>query len=124
MHQLGFPSEVTIDEIARERTLGGAIDLCAKVAGLAPKQVQDELKADKAQFSRWTDGKEGIVWPKLVSLMDLCGNDAPLLWMNQTRGYDLGSMRRVETELERQNRMLREENAALKRVLAAGPGFA
>lgn len=118
MHQLGFPSEVTAQEIAREKTLGGAIGLCAKAAGLEPKQVQDGLKSDKAQFSRWTDDKEGIVWPKLTALMDLCGNDAPLLWMLQARGYDLSSLRRVETELERQNRLLREENQALRRVVA------
>lgn len=117
MHQLGFPSNVTPQEIAREQSLGGAIDLCAKVAGLAPKQVQDALKTDKAQFSRWVDGKEGVVWPKLVALMDLCGNDAPLLWMLHVRGYDLDSLRRVETELERQVRTLSEENAALRRVL-------
>lgn len=121
MHQLGFPSNVTPQEVAREQSLGGAIDLCAKVAGLAPKQVQDALKTDKAQFSRWVDGKEGIVWPKLVALMDHCGNDAPLLWMLHARGYDLDSLRRVETELERRVRILSEENAALRRVVQGVP---
>lgn len=120
MHQLGFPSDVTAQEVARERDLGGAIALCAKAAGLEAKQVQDILKADKAQFSRWLSGAEGIVWSKFTALMDACGNDAPLLWMLHSRGYDLGSLRRVETELERQNRMLREENQALRRVMQAG----
>lgn len=117
MHQLGFPSEVTAQEVAREGSLGSAISLCAKAAGLTPKQVQDLLRADRAQFSRWTDDKEGVMWPKLVALMDACGNDAPLLWMLHARGYDLGSLRRVETELERQNRELRDEVKALRRVL-------
>jgi hypothetical protein len=117
VHQLGFPSVVTAQEVARERDLGGAIALCAKAAGLEAKQVQDLLKADKAQFSRWLSGAEGILWPKFVALMDACGNDAPLLWMLHARGYDLASLRRVETELERQNRELREEVKALRRVL-------
>lgn len=120
MNQLGFPSEITIQEVSREKTLGGAINLCAKAAGLEPKQVQDALKADKAQFSRWTDDKEGIVWPKFTALMDVCGNDAPLLWMLHARGYDLASLRRQETELERQIRELKEANEMLlhdKRVL-------
>lgn len=121
MHQLGFPSEVTVQEIAREKTLGAAIDLCRKAAGLEPKQVQDALKSDKAQFSRWTDEKEGILWSKLAALMDHCGNDAPLLWMLHARGYDLSSLRRVETELERQNRLLREENQALRRLFTHTP---
>lgn len=30
MHQLGFPSDVTAQEIARETSLGGSIDLCEK----------------------------------------------------------------------------------------------
>lgn len=117
MHQIGFPSDVTASEISRETSLGGAIDLCAKVAGLEPKQVVADLKLDKAQWSRWTSGQEGVIWPKLQAVMDLCGNDAPLLWMMQARGYDLSSLRKLETDLERQNRLLREENTALKRVL-------
>ena len=114
MSQLGLPVEVTPQEVAREATLGGAISLCAKAAGLAPKEVQDALKADRAQFSRWTDDKEGITWSKLAALMDLCGNDAPLLWMLDTRGYDLHSLRKKETETERMLRIAKEENEALR----------
>jgi hypothetical protein len=114
MNQLGFPSEVTAQEISREKTLGGAISLCAKAAGLEPKQVQDALKTDKAQWSRWESGSEGIVWPKFEALMDKCGNDAPLLWMLCRRGYDLASLRRKETEIERELRGAREELAQLK----------
>jgi hypothetical protein len=112
--QLGIPSEVTPQEVARENTLGGSISLCAKAAGLTPKEVQDALKADRAQFSRWTDDKEGITWTKLSALMDLCGNDAPLLWMLSARGYDLHSLRRKETETERMLRLAKEENEALR----------
>lgn len=117
MNQLGFPSDVSQQEVLREQTLGGAISLCAKAAGLVPKQVQDGLKSDKAQFSRWVDNKEGVTWSKLVALMDLCGNDAPLLWMLHDRGYDIASLRRRESETERLLRIAREENAALRRVL-------
>lgn len=120
MNQLAFPSDVTAQEIFREKTLGGAIGLCAKAAGLEPKQVQDALKSDKAQFSRWTDDKEGILWTKLEALMDVCGNDAPLLWMLHARGYDVASLRRRETEVERQLREAREQIEMLmhdKRVL-------
>ena len=50
--------------------------------------------------------------------MDHCGNDAPLLWMVQARGFDLASLRRVESELQRQLRASREEVAVLRRALA------
>jgi len=117
MTQIAFPNEVTPQEIARESTLGGSIALCAKAAGYEPKQVQDALKTDKAQWSRWESGQEGVVWPKFTALMDYCGNDAPVLWMLHRRGYDLHSLRKLESETEKQNRLLREENAALRRVL-------
>lgn len=120
MNQLGFPSAVTAQEVTREKTLGGAIGLCIKAAGYEPKQVTDELKMDKAQWSRWESGQEGVVWPKLNAVMDLCGNDAPVLWMLADRGYDLSSIRRQETELERDLRLAKEHIARLqhdKRVL-------
>lgn len=118
MLQTGMPMiDLQPQEIAREKTLGGAIGLCAKAAGYEGKQVQEFLHTDKAQFSRWEGGTEGIVWQKLSALMDVCGNDAPLLWMCQARGYDLHAMRKVESEVERENRLLREEVSALRRVL-------
>lgn len=107
--QIALPADVSEAEIAREKTLGGAIELCAKAAGFSlDKELQAELGVDKAQFSRWQSGQEGIIWPKFAKLMDICGNDAPLLWMLYRRGYDLNSLRKRESEMERQIRELRE----------------
>lgn len=119
MNQLALPVDIRPEEVARKASLGNAIELCAELAGFSlDKELQQQVGADKAQFSRWLSGQEGIVWPKFVKLMDVCGNDAPLLWMLHQRGYDLHSVRKSETETEKQNRLLREENAALRRVLA------
>jgi transcriptional regulator with XRE-family HTH domain len=112
MPQIALPVEVMPQEVMRERDLGGAIQLSLKAAGLEQKEVQASLHMDKAQFSRWLSGQEGIKWDKLSALMDLCGNDAPLLWMLHARGYALDSVRKVETELQRENRVLREKLAA------------
>ena len=78
--QLILPALVRPEEIARKGTLGAAIELCANAGGYdLDKQLQQELGVDKAQFSRWQSGAEGIVWPKLENLMDRCGNDIPVL---------------------------------------------
>lgn len=120
MSQIAIAVEVRSEEVAREKTLGGAIELCAKVAGHSlDKTLQTELGVDKAQFSRWQSGAEGVVWPKFERLMDACGNDAPLLWMAYQRGYDIKSMHKRETELQRENRELREQVDLLKRALRA-----
>lgn len=123
--QLALPTVVTEAEVAREKSLGGAIELCAKAAGFSlDKELQLVLGVDKAQFSRWHSGQEGIVWPKFSRLMDVCGNDAPLLWMLHQRGYDIGALRKRETELERELRVEREraekaeaENRLLRNLL-------
>jgi plasmid maintenance system antidote protein VapI len=118
MNQVALPVQFTPDEVLRKHSLGAALELCAELAGFSlDKELQGLLGVDKAQFSRWMSGTEGISWPKFVKLMDACGNDAPLLWMLSQRGYDLHSVRKLESETERQNRCLREENAALRRVL-------
>ena len=118
MNQLALPAEVRPDEVARKQSLGGAIELCAELGGYAlDKSLQQALAVDKAQFSRWQSGGEGVVWPKFERLMDVCGNDVPVLWMLHRRGYDLHSVRRRESETERENRQLRDAVAALRRVI-------
>ena len=105
-------SAPNVEEIARKRSLGGAIELCAELGGYTlDKQLSTELAVDKAQLSRWHSGTEGILWPKLEKLMGVCGNDAPVLWMLHQRGYDLHSLRKQESELEREIRTLRESLA-------------
>lgn len=118
--QLGLPVDVSVAEVVRKGTLGAAIDLCLEVADVSPKALQADLRLDKAQYSRWASGQEGITWHKLAAVMDRCGNDVPVLWMAHQRCYDLHSMHKRESELERQNRLLREENSALRRVLQGG----
>jgi hypothetical protein len=124
------PALITVDvpiaEVVRKPTLGRAIEYCAELAGYSyDKELEDVLKkagvkVDPTQLTRWKQGGEGIKWEKFAALMDVCGNDAPLLWMLHARGYDLNSVRRIESEVERENRLLREENAALRRVLTGG----
>lgn len=121
MMQLQVPIEVPLAEVERKKTLGAAIDLCMELGGVEPKQLQADLKVDKGQFSRWQSGEEGIKWQKLEALQLRCGNCAPVLWMFHHSGFDLGSARRRETDVERENRLLREENAALRRALRSTP---
>lgn len=118
--------DVPIEEVARKPTLGKALEYCAELAGFGfDKQLEHALNkhgchVDKTQLSRWQQGSEGVKWDKFAALMDVCGNDAPLLWMLHQRGYDLHSVRRRESETQRENRLLREEVDALRRVLKGG----
>lgn len=116
--QIHLPIDVRPEEVMRKQSLGGAIELCAELGGYSlDKTLQQELGVDKAQFSRWQSGTEGVQWSKFSALMDRCGNDAPVLWMLHQRGYDLHSVRRLESALEAENRKLREDMAAMRRVM-------
>jgi hypothetical protein len=115
--------EVPLSEVMRKPTLGKAIEYCAELAGYSyDKELEAALarhgvKVDATQLTRWKQGAEGIKWEKFCGVMDACGNDAPLLWMVHARGYDITSVRRKENVVERENRLLREEVTALRRVL-------
>lgn len=119
--------DVPLSEVVRKPSLGKAIEYCAELAGYAyDKELETALskagvKVDQTQLTRWRQGTEGIKWDKFAGLMDACGNEAPLLWMLHARGFDVGSVRRVESGVEHENRLLREENAALRRVLKGEP---
>ncbi len=109
MNQISLSVKIEPTEVARKKSLGSALELCAELAGFSlDKELQQRLHVDKAQFSRWISGTEGILWPKFCALMDACGNDAPLLWMAHQRGYDLESMRQRESETEKALRVANE----------------
>lgn len=108
MNQVSIPVAVSAEEVARKQSLGAAIVMCMELAGYELDKEVPGLKVDKAQFSRWKSGEEGIKWPKLEAVMDACGNDAPLLWMLHRRGYDLSSLRKRETETQRELRIAQE----------------
>jgi hypothetical protein len=115
--------DVPLEEVMRKPTLGKALEYCAELAGYAyDKELERALersgvKVDNTQLTRWRQGAEGIKWEKFSAVMDVCGNDAPLLWMNHDRGWDIHSMHRRESETEKQLRLARDEIAALRRVL-------
>jgi len=104
--------------IAAQKTMLNAIRLCISVAGFeAEKQLYAELGIDAGHWSRIMRGEAHFPVDKLLRLMDLCGNEVPLLWLAHARNYDMASLRLRECELERQLRESREEAAALRRAL-------
>jgi len=102
--------------------LGAALAAGAAAAGLdLEKEVHIPLGIDAGHWTRMRSGQAGIQWDKVEAICDLFGNDAPVLWMLSRRGYDLHSLRKLESETERQLRVAREEIEQLrhdKRVLA------
>lgn len=100
------------EDVARQPSLSGALALAASAAGLdLEKEVHIPLGIDAGHWTRMRTGTAGIQWKQLSAICDLTGNDAPVLWMLYQRGYDLHSLRKRESDIERENRELRERLA-------------
>jgi hypothetical protein len=96
--------------VMAQRSLLGAIKLCVSLGGFeADKQVYGALDIDAGHWTRITRGDAHFPVDKLTELMDLCGNEAPLIWLTHSRGYDVASLRKRETETERHLREAREQ---------------
>ena len=109
--------------VIRQPTMTKALHLCQTLSGKDDAQFYGNggIVKDQAQWSRiMGPSSHNFPHEKLNLFMDLAGNEAPLMWLLQSRGYDLGSLRQLETETEKQLRLAREENVALRRVLTGG----
>lgn len=125
-HELNVrPAMQAIDPalIAKQPTMTKALQLCQTLNGLDDKAFigTGGIVKDSAQWSRiMGSGQHNFPQDQLNRFMDVAQNEAPLLWLVHSRGYDVGSLRQLETETERALRLSREEVAQLrhdKRVL-------
>lgn len=114
---------IALGQIAVLPSMTKAIQMAQTLSGLDDAQFYGPggVVEHQAQWSRIKGGgPHHFPQDKLNMFMDKCQNEAPMLYLLHSRGYDLSSLRKAETETEKKCRLLREENAALRRVLMAG----
>lgn len=103
--------------IAKQDSMTKALHLCQTLSGLDDAQFYGSggVVKDQAQWSR-VMGPSNHNFPhdKLNLFMDKAGNEAPLLWLLHSRGYDVASLRKLESETEKALRIAKEENEALR----------
>lgn len=125
--ELGIrPAMHTIDPalVMKQPTFTKSLHLCQMLSGKDDAQFYGPggIVEAQAQWSRIMGQSGSAFFPqdKLNLFMDLAENEAPLLWLLHSRGYDLNSLRRKETEIERRLREAHERIDLLlhdKRVL-------
>lgn len=108
------PVDVPTSLVLKQPSQSAAIALCVQVSGLDDKEVYLSLGIDAGHWSRIMKGDAHFPVNKLNELCDMCGNESPLIWWIHSRGYDPRSLRRIESDLERENRLLRERLAAVE----------
>jgi hypothetical protein len=86
-----------------------------KNSGLQDKTVAIEIGLDAAILSKAQSGQARLSEQHMDALMDACGSEAWLHYWLVKRGYDPRVLRRMETDLEKENRLLREQLATVSR---------
>lgn len=114
---------VPLELVRRQPTMTSAIALCVQLSGLEDKEVYLSLDIDPGHWSRIMKGDAHFPVNKLSLLMDLCGNEAPLIWMVHHRGYDVPSLRKRESETEMRLRLAEERIAELEREARVKAAF-
>ena len=115
--QLALPlprKPVAIDTaiVSRQPSLTKAIVLCAELAALENDKDQARvLGIDATTWSLIKDGKRAFPQDRYEQMFDEFGNEAPLIWLADRRGYVLTPK---ESELERRLRLEREANERLE----------
>ena len=119
--------ELDVGMVTQQPTLTGAIMLCVHISGLDDRDLAKALAIDPAQWSRIKSGQAHFPQERMNRLMDICGNEAPLIWLASRRGYDLQAKlslmeQKLATERNRADKL--EEQNKLLRDLVTGRGIA
>lgn len=108
----------TIDmaSIQRLQTMTRAISLCAELGGFEnDKDFCRELELDQTVWARIQTGERCFPQDQYERLFEACGNEAPLIWLADRRGYVLVPK---ESEMERRLRVEREARLKAEEKLA------
>ncbi len=85
-----------------------------KHSGMQNKSIAYETGIDGAVLTKAQNGDARLSEKDMESFMDACGSEAWLHYWLLKRGYDPRSLRRLETDLQRENRLLRERLAMIE----------
>lgn len=102
------PDYVEMKLLAQCETLLQAIHLCIHLSRLPHYAVAEKLGVDRGHWTRMMQGQAHFPTNKIATLMQVCGNYAPLQWLAKATGQEIAVDQR---ELRRQQ--LRQELAEL-----------
>jgi hypothetical protein len=107
--------DLPLDLVVKQPNLSAAIALCVQVSGLEEKEVYLSLEIDAGHWTRIMKGDAHFPVNKLNTLMDLCGNEAPLMWLAHSRGYGLVVLKsEAERRAEMAERALQAEREKVR----------
>lgn len=107
--------DVPMELVIKQKTFACAIALCVQLSGLEEKEIYLSLDIDAGHWTRIMKGDAHFPVNKLNHMMDLCGNEAPLMWLAHSRGYGLVMLK---TEADRRAEIAEARAAEAEKKLA------
>ena len=90
------------------------IERMVKGSGIGTKVISLEIAADEAVLSKAQSGMARLNERSMSALMDSTGSEAWLHYWLLKRNYNPLALQRMESDLERENRLLRERLAVIE----------
>lgn len=87
--EAGRPTNADGDWISRCDTMLDAIHLCIHLSRIPHYAIAEQLGIDKGHWARMLQSQAHFPPNKLVPLMNICGNYAPVQWLAQKTGHEL-----------------------------------
>lgn len=114
---------IPVAEVPRPRKIEGAllqtcgslldaIHLCIHLSRLPHYAIAEKLGVDKGHWTRMMQGQAHFPTNKINSLMQLCGNFAPMQYLAQAAGFELFEDARAQRKEELRRELERLEAAA------------
>lgn len=103
------------DEWADWTTEAKCLSEMVAKSGLQDKSIAIEIGVDPAVLSKAKSGQARLSEGDMDKFMDACGSEAWLHFWMVKRGYDPRKLHRFESDLERENRLLREKVEQMER---------
>ena len=114
-------TDIPLSLVIAQTCMSSAIALCIQAAGLQESEVSLSLGIDAGHWTRIKKGDAHFPLNKLNDLMNLCGNEVPLTWLANSRGYGLVLLKseaeRQRDEAEHALELERQKNQMLMDLL-------
>lgn len=109
-----IPLDFSLRDVRQLTSESHAIMFSVRCAGYEPKVVPELFKIDPGQWSCIKDGTKHFPHNRRNEFMDLMGNEILLMYGAESRGYDFSTMRKHQTDVERENAELRQRMAQME----------
>jgi len=106
--------DFTLADIRKLQSESDALAFSVRVAGYQAKDIPLAFGIDAGQWSNILTGTKHFPQNRRNEFMDFVGNEALLMYGVESRGYDWSTLRQHQSDLERENERLRQENAQLR----------